>query len=534
MAAGQLGIRSGMQLSEARARCAALDVRTWDEHAVNDAVLAGTATLLSASPQVTPASGTPGMWWVGAGGFENLGGEQAFAHSLLQLVQTWHPEARVAIANSCVAARAATWTPSANHLTIIPPGYCAHYLAPAPLGLIPMPEELRKALQALGLRTVGALAALQPADVEERWGRDGLSAWRLAHGDDPRRPGLRRSESPRSATAELPGAVDRVEPVLFVLRAQLQRLLNACVEDGRAAASVAITLILDAGRSYPLEEIGETAPSAVTPVTLTTPAASATPAAPATPAASATPATHAASLLGIPQRSITREVRPARPLARLDPIFDQCRSLLESWAIPAPIIGVGVSIPATAPLAADQGDLLIPSWRDAAMNAESVFARLRALLDSDNQGDVIVNAESRDSHRPESTGAWVPVALDPSNNSVQNTAQSPSQNPPQNTSSPSSGTSRITLNTSQARLLPGPEPVTVTVRSGASPYTPCAVRWRNKHLRFVSVHGPERLSGEWWQSKPYARDYWRCSTEHDGDMLLYCEDRQWYVQGWYD
>lgn len=488
-------------------------MRTWDEHAVNDAVLAGTATLLSASPQVTPASGTPGMWWVGAGGFENLGGEQAFAHSLLQLVQAWHPEARVAIANSCVAARAATWTPSANHLTIIPSGYCAHYLASAPLGLIPMPEELRKALQALGLKTVGALAALQPADVEERWGRDGLSAWRLAHGDDPRRPGLRRSESPRSATAELPGAVDRVEPVLFVLRAQLQHLLNVCVEDGRAAASVAITLILDAGRSYQLEEIGETAPSAVTPVT---------------------PATHATSLLGIPQRSITREVRPARPLARLDPIFDQCRALLENWVIPAPIIGVGVSIPATAPLAADQGDLLIPSWRDAAMNAESVFARLRALLDSDNQGDVIVNAESRDSHRPESTGAWVPVAPDPSNNAVQNTAQSPSQNPPQNTSSPPSGVSRITLSTSQARLLPDPEPVTVTAHSGASPYTPGVVRWRNNYLRFVSVHGPERLSGDWWQSKPYARDYWRCSTEHDGDMLLYCEGRQWYVQGWYD
>ena len=32
----------------------------------------------------------------------------------------------------------------------------------------------------------------------------------------------------------------RTEPVLFVLRAQLQRLLRECVEDGRAAASVAL------------------------------------------------------------------------------------------------------------------------------------------------------------------------------------------------------------------------------------------------------------------------------------------------------
>src|SRR5690606_37675975 len=140
-----------------------------------------------------------------------------------------------------------------------------------------------------------------------------------------------------------------------------------------SAAAVAITLVLDAGRTWPLESNngapGEGVPSDNT--------------------ARRTPLT-GDSLLAIPHRTITREVRPARPIARFDPLFDQCKSLLERWTIPAPIIGVTLSIPATAPLAADQGDLLVPSWRDAAANAEAVFARLRATLDPDNTGDVVV------------------------------------------------------------------------------------------------------------------------------------------------
>src|SRR5207237_1296898 len=130
------------------------------------------------------------------------------------------------------------------------------------------------------------------------------------------------------------------------------------VDDARAAASVAITLVLDAGRQWPLHDDNDSDSDSdsngesASPLT-TSPASIAS----------------ASSLLAIPQRSITREVRPARPIARIEPLFDQCRSLLERWTIPAPIIGVTVSIPATAPLAADQGDLLVPSWRDAAMHA---------------------------------------------------------------------------------------------------------------------------------------------------------------------
>ncbi len=103
-----------MLLPEARACCADLDVRPWDEHAIRDAVLAASTALLAASPQVTPVAGAPGMWWVGANGFDAVGGEAQLARTLLAIAQQWHPDARVAIADSCVAARAATWAPRAR------------------------------------------------------------------------------------------------------------------------------------------------------------------------------------------------------------------------------------------------------------------------------------------------------------------------------------------------------------------------------------------------------------------------------------
>lgn len=541
LAAGRAGVRAGMTIPEARARCATLDVRAWDDGAIADAMLAGTTALLAASPQVTPAAGAPGMWWVGASGFDAIGGEVRLAEQLLAIAQQWHPDARVAIASSCVAARAATWAPvrdttNAARITCIPRDACATYLAPAPLGLVPMGEDLREALTLLGLRTAGALAALDAGDVEQRWGPEGLIAWRLARGDDPRRPGLVRVEAARSTSVELPGAVESAEPILFVLRAQLQRLLQDCVHDGRAAAAVAITLVLDAGRQYPIEDIDPSSSFPLTPFTLHP-----------DPVA----LNHTQHILSIPQRTITREVRPARPLARLEPLFDQCRALLEQWRIPAPIIGVTVSIPATAPLAADQGDLLVPSWRDAAMNAEAVFARLRAALDPQHVGDVVVHAEARDTHRIEESGTWVsadamllasaplpnvvdavtdtrPTAPGSFTHNAQHHNAQPTIARPHNIQPQTIQSHAATL-----RLLSIPDPVDVETPN-TQHGTPAAIWWRGQRLDITHAHGPERLSGDWWRGDGYARDYWRCCTDNVGELLLFHEDRQWYVQGWYD
>ena len=571
-AAGEARIRAGMTIAEARSRCAALRVAHWDEDAVARAVTRATAAFVQASPQVTPVAGSPGTWWIGASGLDALGGERALARRLLALARRWHPGARVGIADSCVAARAATWAspistttpagraretargssrdtardparrprrrslddaPMDEGIVIVPPDGCATYLAPAPLGLVPMDEELRETLQALGLRTVGAFAALAAEDVERRWGEEGVAAWRLARGEDRRRPVLARLDAPRAVAAELSPSVPSVEPILFLVRAALDRLVQDLVHDGRSAAVVAITLALDDARG-------------------------------ALPTATRA-------------HTITREVRLPRPLARVVPLLERCRALLEEWRLEAPVCAVTVAITATAPLHGAQGELLDPAWRDPAA-ADAAFARLRAALGT----EAIVRPVLRDTHRPERAGEWERVEdpmgdgkREPGDGAGAGDGRRARPLPDVRGAIPPGGemaagradVARSSLGTRPLALvregLPGappllaarplppsllrapalrqletPERAEVRTTDDRATSPPRAIRWREQVITVARAIGPERLTGDWWESG-YARDYWRCEdTTGTSHLVLYRDctaaDNAWFIHGWYD
>ena len=480
-AAGRLGVRAGMSVPEARARCAALEVIEWDELAVAREITRATAAFLDASPQVTPVAGAPGCWWIGAHGFEGLGGERALAYALRRIAKRWHPRSRVAVADSCVAARAATWASARDAgIFIVPPGGCASYLAPAPLALLPMDDEMREALRSLGMRTIGALAALEPAEAEQRWGSAGIEAWRLARGDDRRRPVLERPEMRRAVEVELPSPAATMEPVLFLVRPALERLVAELVSEGRAVAAIAITLTLDA------------------PV-------------------SALPT-------GARAHTVTREVRPAHPLGRAAPLFERCRSMLERWTLEAPVCGVTVAIAASAPLSGDQGSLLDATWRDPAA-IDGALAKLREHMGA----GVIVRPVARDAHRPDKQGAWAELEDIITRNGRTDETERQAANGPgsERTNVAAHGEEHAAL-----RLLEQPEPVEVEWGADA----PRAFRWRGRRIPIARAFGPERLTGDWWKGR-YRRDYWRCeeaTEEHIGQFLVFEEEDGWYLQGWYD
>jgi protein ImuB len=523
-AAGRAGVRAGMRPVQARALCAALIELPWDDMAVTAAITEASALFLAGSPQVTPVEGAPGLWWVGASGFDAVGGERTLAHALLRAARRWHPRPRVAIAGSCVAARAATWAgasftngPDDQALVhVVPPNGDAVYLASAPLALVPMDEELRAALQALGLKSVGALAALSAEDVERRWGEIGLRAWRLARADDPRRPVLARVETQPAIEVALSSPAETTEPVLFLVRAALERLVHELASQGRAVAAVAITLTLDDTRG---------------------------------------------ALGSGPVHTVTREARPARPLARVAPLFERCRALLDGWPLTAPVTAVRVAIAATAPLTGEQGDLLSASWRDIGA-ADAAIERLRAELGT----DAIVRAEARDTHRPERAGVWRELsafdAREVRSNSRERRADSRivgSSNAPlraepfaprdEQRPQAASGSDHQTIRPKSQRVLSivsemsfsssipaarraldPPEPVEVLCEGE----TPCVVTWRGHRIPVVRALGPERLSGDWWDDG-YRRDYWRCESVA-GDFTVFIDRSvdEWALQGWGD
>jgi len=504
-AAGRAGVRAGMRPTEARALCADLVELPWNDVAVGAAITELSAQLLAASPQVTPVAGAPGLWWVGASGFDAVGGERALAHTLLRVARRWHPRPRVAIAGSCVAARAATWAGASFEqgagdralVHVVKAGGDAAYLAPAPLALVPMDEELRAALQALGLRSVGALAALSAEDMERRWGEVGLRAWRLARADDPRRPVLARAETQPAIEVVLSSPSVTTEPVLFLMRAALDRLVQQMIAHGRAIAAVAITLTLDDARG----------PSGTGPA-----------------------------------HTVTREARPARPLARVLPLFERCRALLDTWTLEAPVIAVRVAVVAVAPLTGEQGDLLSTSWRDLGA-ADAALERLRAELGT----DAIVRAQAQDTYRPEKAGIWRELRSDSLTAERPSDSRTPSSNqlPPPPAVRPSDrqtvrpsdrstvrllSSTPVSLAAVARRALNPPEPVDVLCDGE----TPRVVTWRGQRIAVTRALGPERLSGDWWDDG-YRRDYWRCESAA-GDLTLYWDrsDDSWRLQSWGD
>ncbi|MGQ0640613.1 MAG: hypothetical protein ACT4P6_07560 [Gemmatimonadaceae bacterium] len=449
-----------MTVTEAQARCAAVVARQWDDAVIAREITRATAAFVAASPQVTPVTGAPGLWWIGVSGLDALGGETQLARSLWHIARQWHPQPRVAIAGSCVAARAATWQAGAARWMITSIDDESEYLSQVPLGLIPLDGDMREALFALGLRTAGALAALEADDVERRWGETGLQAWRLARGDDPRRPFLTQLYAQKSVVTELSASVTSTEPLVFLLRSGLERLVRESIADGRAIATVAITLTLDDAQGK----------------------------------ATLKPRPH----------TVTREVRLPKPLARLGPLLERCRMLLEQWTLSAPVSCLTVSIAATAPLSGDQGDLLDTSWRDPAA-AEAAFARLRAELGL----GAIVQPALGDSHKPEEEGKWTEASLE-----VEVPIETSHETP--------------ALTGLAHRQLESAEPAEVE----CDQERPKALRWRSRVWRLHHAVGPERLAGDWWR-EPYARDYWRCEEDGGATLVVYRrDDGEWFVQGW--
>jgi len=473
-AAARAGVRSGMTALESRARCAALEILDWSDTSIASAIAELSAHFLVASPQVTPAAHEPGLWWIGAHGLEAQGGERMLVRALAEIAGAWHPRARVAIASSCVVARAATWAAPGRRTSveasfIVPAGGDAAYLAPAPLALIPMEGELRATLAALGIGSAGAFAALESEDVERRWGATGLSAWRLARGEDVRRPVLASVSARHAAEVELSSPTTTMEPVLFLLRPVIDRLASALASEGRAAATIAITLTLDDRRS-------------------------------------ALPS-------GAAAHTVTRQVQLPRPVARAAPLVEHCRALLDTWTLTAPVCGLAVAITSTAPASSEQGDLLALGWHDPAA-VDAAFARLRAELGA----QAVVRPALRDEHRIERNGAWCEsddTRIDARISRIEaiDARIEKSAEPPR---------------APALRLLETPETVDVEWDGDR----PCALWWRERRVTIGRAAGPERLSGDWWKDG-YARDYWRCESD-SGELLAFRERERWFVQGWYD
>ena len=247
-AAEVAGVRPGMLLGEALATCPSLALVEQDPAAAEQAWEEIVCRLEGEGFAVEPAE--PGCLYVETRAVERLYGgvEGVLRRALSAVGPGW--DARAGAAERKFAALAAASVARAGQILVVPSEGTPTFLAPLPLGVLPLERERHDELEALGLRTVGHLAELPGAAVAERLGPEGRQAWHLARGGDGRRVRPRRPAAEIAECLEFPEPVDNELTLRRALHALVERALGRPERGGRGVRKAALQARLVGGGSW--------------------------------------------------------------------------------------------------------------------------------------------------------------------------------------------------------------------------------------------------------------------------------------------
>ncbi|WP_367889425.1 DNA polymerase Y family protein [Humibacter ginsenosidimutans] len=246
------GVRRGLRVREAQARCAALTVLRYDRGLDQREFEPLLAAIEQAIPGVQPMR--PGLCALRARGPARFyGGEDAAARELLRVAaEHGSPDACAGIADGPFAAEQAARAASrprrsGGRVLIVEPGRSADFLAPLPVDALGFDAQLTTLLHRLGLDTIGTLAALDPLELEDRFGQAGVRAHALATGTErtvvvPRDP---QAVLERSIAFE-PG-LERADEVTFAFRQTADDFVASLVRAKLVATAITIVARSESG-----------------------------------------------------------------------------------------------------------------------------------------------------------------------------------------------------------------------------------------------------------------------------------------------
>lgn len=249
-AARAAGVRRGLRIREAEARCPDLLTTAYDpvvDARVFEPVMLGIEQLM---PGVQPYRA--GLCAIRSRGPSRYyGGEHPAAAVLLErLEELGVPDARIGIADGPFAAeqaaRATSFHQDGTRTLVIPSGGSSAFLAPLPLSTLARPE-LTTLLHRLGISTLGDFGSLPAMEVRDRFGPDGAMAHRLAAGLDA------RSVVPRTPPVELAVEVsfepplDRIDQLAFGFRQSAEQFIAGLTDAGLVTTAITITLQSERG-----------------------------------------------------------------------------------------------------------------------------------------------------------------------------------------------------------------------------------------------------------------------------------------------
>lgn len=131
-------------------------------------------------------------------------------------------------------------------VTVIPEGQEARWLAPLAIDILPVPPEMLDILDAWGIHTLRALAALPPVALTERLGQEGLGLQRLARGQTYRLLAPTESTGDLIEAYEFEDPVETLESLTFILNRLLQQACIRLVSRSLATNQFEVGLDLEA------------------------------------------------------------------------------------------------------------------------------------------------------------------------------------------------------------------------------------------------------------------------------------------------
>ena len=247
------GVRAGMRLGEALARCPELALVPPDPERAEAAWEEALGRLEGIGAAVEP--GRAGEAFFEAAGLRGLWGG-SLEGVLRQARKAIGPPVRLGAGQTRLCAYAAALrTRPRRAPVIVPEAMTRAFLAPLPVGLLRdrLPDEWERAdlpekLERLGVDTLGQLAALPDAAIADRFGEAGLRALRMARGaGEPLRP--RRAPEELVERLELPEAISgqQLERALALL---VDRLLARPERRGRSLRRLRLGARLAGGGSW--------------------------------------------------------------------------------------------------------------------------------------------------------------------------------------------------------------------------------------------------------------------------------------------
>jgi protein ImuB len=208
----------------------------------------------------------------------------------------------------------------------------------------------------------------------------------------------------------------------------------------------------------------------------------------------------------------------ARPSAEPKLLLDLVRHRLEDLRLPAPVATVVLTVDESCEDSGQQRVLGALPEGDAGL--ESVLARLATALGP----EALSSPRAAEDHRPEAARALSPFRPPPTEQGLHAEVR---RAPP--------APAPVDVLSSERPVRLFPEPTILPVDLGPAGELRGA-RLLGRRRAVLGLAGPERIGGQWWTLKPFARDYYRVHFEGLGPAWVFrdARDGRFYLHGFFD